>query len=83
MVVIAELVALLDTPVRVVEVVLEYFGIAREITLREVVDVSPEFPPEKVADGLEIVSVRIIEANAPLKGHEVIDAVVYIGVEHP
>ncbi len=66
MVVIAELVALPDTPVRVVEVVLEYFGIAREITLREVVDVSPEFPPEeKVADGLEIVSVRIIEANAP------------------
>ena len=82
-VVISEFVALFHLAVRIVEVVLENLGVSGEVALREVVDVSPEFSAEEVADCLVIVRVAVVEADSALEGHEVIDPVVDVGVEHP
>ena len=82
-VVIAELIPFAHFAVGIIEVVLQYFRISGEVALREVVDIAPEFSAEEVADSLEVMTVGIIEAQASLKRHYIVDTVVNVRIEHP
>ena len=65
-VVVSELVALIDAAVGIVEVVLENDAVVGEVALGEIVDISPEFAAEEVADSLVVMSVSIVERYARL-----------------
>ena len=81
-VVVSELVSFVDLAVWIVEVVLHYVHVSREITFREVVDVTPVLASEKIADGLVVVSVGEVDADASLECEDIAQTVIQIRIEH-
>jgi len=67
-----------DFTVGIADIVLQLVGVAGEVTLGEVVYITPEFAAEQVFDRLIVTGACIVEIDTPLQREYVGDAVVEI-----